>query len=235
VETPYLSALGKVSPTIPFTLLMKSRIPAEAFVPHLLHNRSGRQHPNEPVAEPDSSDDELVALAMEDPRHFSLLYARYLDSVHRYCYRRLGSREAAEDATSLVFTKALTAFPHYRNASFRGWLFTIAYHVVTDRYRGSQPEHPLETVVELRDRSPSPEDLALAADERRSIAELLTRLPDHQRQVVELRLAGLTSAEIAQALDRSPSNVDVTQFRAIARLRVLLGVAATPQETRDGA
>src|SRR5918998_4975524 len=209
---------------------MKTRIPAEAFVPHPLHSRSRRQHPSEHVAEADSSDDELVALAMEDPRHFSLLYARYLDPVHRYCYRRLGSREAAEDATSLVFTKALTAFPHYRHASFRGWLFTIAYHVVTDRYRGAQPERPLETVVELRDGSPSPEDLALAADERRSISELLTHLPDHQRQVVELRLPGLTSVHIPPALGRSPSNVDVTQYRAVARLRVLLGVAATSQE-----
>jgi RNA polymerase sigma-70 factor (ECF subfamily) len=172
---------------------------------------------------------------MEDPRHFSLLYARYLDPVHRYCYRRLGSREAAEDATSLVFTKALTAFPHYRHASFRGWLFTIAHHVITDRYRSDHPEHPLDTVVELRDGSPSPEDLALAADERRSMADLLARLPDHQRHVVELRLAGLTSAEIAQTLGRSPSNVDVTQYRAVARLRVLLGVAATPREARDGA
>jgi DNA-directed RNA polymerase specialized sigma24 family protein len=81
-------------------------------VPHLLRTRSKDQHPSKSVAEPDSSDDELVALAMEDPRHFSLLYARYLDPVHRYCYRRLGSREAAEDATSLVFTRALTAFPH---------------------------------------------------------------------------------------------------------------------------
>ena len=137
-------------------------------------------------------DARLVALAKSDPRAFAPLYSRYFDPVYRYCYRRLGSREAAEDATSLVFTKALTAFPHYRHASFRGWLFTIAYHVVTDRYRGTQPERPLETVVELRDGSPSPEDLALAADERRSISDLLTRLPDHQRQVVELRLAGLT-------------------------------------------
>jgi RNA polymerase sigma-70 factor (ECF subfamily) len=215
-------------------LLKKSRIPAEALVPHLLDNRSGNQHTGEHLAEPDSSDAELVALAMEDRRQFSLLYARYLDPVHRYCYRRLGSREAAEDATSLVFTNALTAFPHYRHTSFRGWLFTIAHHVITDRYRGDHPESPLDTVAELHDGSASPEDLALAADERRSISELLECLPDHQRQVVELRLAGLTSAEIAEALGRSRSNVDVTQFRAVARLRVLLGLAARPQEARDG-
>lgn len=203
-------------------------------MPQLLRTRSGSQHSSEPMVESDSSDADLVTLAMEDPRHFALLYARYLDPVHRYCYRRLGSREAAEDATSLVFTKALTAFPHYRHTSFRGWLFTIARHVVTDSYRGDHPEDPLEVVAELRDGSASPEELALAADQRQSVTHLLPRLPEHQRQVVELRLAGLTSAEIAQVLDRSPSNVDVTQYRAVARLRVLLGLAAAPQEARNG-
>ena len=202
-------------------------------MPHLLRIRSGSQHPSEPVVEADFSDAELVALAKADLRQFALLYARYLDPVHRYCYRRLGSREAAEDATSLVFTNALTAFPHYRHASFRGWLFTIAHHVVTDRYRDDHPEHPLDTVAQLHDGSASPEELALADDERRSLTLLLTRLPDHQRQVVALRLAGLTSAEIAQALGRSPSNVDVTQYRAVACLRVLLGLATPPQEARN--
>ena len=71
-------------------------------------------------------------LAQRDPYAFALLYTRYLDPIHRYCYRRLGSREAAEDATSLVFAKALSALPRYHDTSFRSWLFTIAHHVVID-------------------------------------------------------------------------------------------------------
>jgi hypothetical protein len=40
----------------------------------------------------------LVARAQADRHAFAPLYARYLDPVYRYCYRRLGSKEAAEDA-----------------------------------------------------------------------------------------------------------------------------------------
>lgn len=176
------------------------------------------------------SDAELVALAQRDPHAFALLYARYLDPVHRYCYRRLGNREAAEDATSLVFMKALAALPRFRDASFRAWLFTIAHHVIADRYRTAHPEQPLDDAADLYDAAPSPEDLVLAADERSTLQELLTRLPEHQRRVVELRLAGLTGPEIARALGRSAANVNVTQFRAVSRLRVLLGFAAAPEE-----
>lgn len=202
-------------------------------MPHLLGEQSQRERPAAPVMEAIASDAELVALAMADPRQFAFLYTRYLDPVHRYCYRRLGNREAAEDATSLVFTKALAAFPHYRDASFRAWLFTIAHHVVTDRYRAERPEYALETAADIQDAAPSPEELALAADERRGMTVLLAGLPVHQRQVVELRLAGLTGAEIAQALGRSRANVDVTQYRAVSRLRTQLGLAAKSQEPGD--
>jgi hypothetical protein len=45
--------------------------------------------------------------ALLDASAFASLYLRYADRVFRHFYRRLGSREAAEDATGLVFTKAL--------------------------------------------------------------------------------------------------------------------------------
>lgn len=201
-------------------------------MPNLLRTRANTPQATE--ADAIRPDVELVALARQDIRQFALLYARYLDPVHRYCYRRLGSREAAEDATSLIFTNALAAFPRYRDTSFRAWLFTIAHHVVTDRYRRARPEASLDLEVELRDEAPSPEDLALAADERQRVLALLSQLPDHQRQIVELRLAGLTGTEIAQALGRSRANVDVSQYRAVVRLRALLGLTAASQEANDG-
>jgi RNA polymerase sigma-70 factor (ECF subfamily) len=179
-------------------------------------------------------DDELVARARHDRRAFAPLYARYLDPVHRYCYRRLGSREAAEDATSLVFAKALAALPAYRDGSFRSWLFGIAHHVVADDLRRCRPHAALDAAGDLLDAAPSPEELALAAEERSSIRDLLARLPAEQCQIIELRLAGLTGPEIAAVLGRSLAAVKVGQFRAYARLRVLLGVVAESQEVPDG-
>jgi RNA polymerase sigma-70 factor (ECF subfamily) len=185
----------------------------------------------------DQSEAELAERAKRDPEAFAQLYLRYVDPIHRYCYRRLGSREAAEDATSQVFAKALGALPRYRADSFRGWLFTIAHHVVVDSVRAGRHDQSLdadgELADELADAAPSPEELALAADEGRTLRQALAQLPEHQRQVVELRLAGMTGPEIGRALGRKPKHVDVTQFRAIARLRALMGVAVRDKEAGD--
>jgi RNA polymerase sigma factor (sigma-70 family) len=183
-------------------------------------------------AEANTTDEaELVAAARTDRRAFAILYRRYVDPIYRYCYRRLGSREAAEDATSLVFVKALEALPRYRSGSFRGWLFTIAHNVVADSYRSGRSPHPLEATTELEDAEPGLEDLALVSEAASSLRNLLTRLSDDQRHVVELRLAGLADAEIARVLGRSHGSVRTAHYRALIRLRELAGIVGESEET----
>ena len=183
-----------------------------------------------PTTQPD--DDALVDAARRDRRAFAPLYRRYVDPVYRYCHRRLGSREAAEDATAAVFAKALAALPTYHHGSFRGWLFTIAHHAVVDALRARRPTVAAEAALGLADPAPSPEEAALTADAGHSLRAMLTRLSPDQRQVVELHLAGLTGPEIAAVLGRSHGAVRATQSRAVARLRALLA-PPLPQETAD--
>jgi RNA polymerase sigma-70 factor (ECF subfamily) len=170
----------------------------------------------------DAGEAELVARARVDRAAFAPLYLRYFDPIYRYCYRRLGSHEAAADATSLVFARALAALPRYRSGQFAAWLFTIARNVVANSYRAQHPQQPLDETTEIIDTAPSPEDLAIAADERRTLLALLARLPEEQRHVVELRLSGLSGPEIGRVLGRSHGAVKVAQFRATARLRALM-------------
>lgn len=165
-----------------------------------------------------------VERAKLDPVAFAPLYRRYLDPVYRYCYRRLGSREAAEDATSLVFERVLKALPTFRGGSFRAWLFTIAHNVVANAYRARHVDRTLAEAAEVVDATPTPEDLALAGEAHRTVHALLRQLPDDQRRLLELRLAGLTDAEIAPVVGRSHGAVRVAQHRAVTRLRTLLGV-----------
>ncbi len=73
-------------------------------------------------------------------------------------------------------------------------------------------------------------ELAVDVDERRMLHEVVSKLPGDQRQVVEMRLAGMTGAEIATALGRGLSSVKVLQLRAIPRLRMLLGVGNGAKE-----
>jgi RNA polymerase sigma-70 factor (ECF subfamily) len=180
-----------------------------------------------------ATDEELALRASRDPHAFADLYGRYLDSVHRYCYRRLGSREMAEDATSLVFARALAAMPRYREGSFRSWLFAIAHNVITDQLRAVRISEQHEAAAELAGADPTPEDEAIAGEEASFVRGLLAQLSPDQRRVVELRLAGLTGPEIREALGRTRAWVDTTQYRAVNRLREVMGISAVTKEVGD--
>lgn len=174
----------------------------------------------------------LVAAAKLDRRVFGALYDCNVRAIYGYCFHRLGSREAAEDATSLIFTKALGALPSQRGTSFRAWLFGIAHHVVADVIQQKRAGLPLEMAFDVSDPAPSPESAAISNETRHTLYAALAQLSPEQRRVVELRLAGLTSAEIGQVLGRSRGAVDVAQHRAVGRLRVLLGVQPRPEVMR---
>jgi len=175
-----------------------------------------------------------VARAQEDRRAFAPLYVRYADPIYRYCFHRLGTRQAAEDATSLVFEKAIAKLPSFRQQSFRSWLFSIAHNVVVDNYRAARVVEPEEQALGVIDPSPGPEEQALATDETRRLQLALGALPDDQRRVIELRLAGLTDHEIAEVLDRKYATVRTIQRRAVIRLQEILQITAEPaKEARN--
>jgi RNA polymerase sigma-70 factor (ECF subfamily) len=169
-----------------------------------------------------------------DPCAFAPLYLLYVDPIYRYCFRRLGSQEEAEDATSLVFVKALAALATYRldGPSFRSWLFAIAHNTVTDERRRYRPEMTSPDDVDPTDPAPSPETAVIDDETGREVRTLLARLPRDQADVVGLRLAGLSGPEIARVVGRSPNTVKVSQYRAYARLRALLDGKGVPDATR---
>ena len=183
------------------------------------------EHPEPPAA---IDDEALAARAKQAPSAFAPLYQKYVRPIYAYCYQRLGNRELAEDATSAVFTKALAAMPKYRSDSFRGWLYTIARHVVADVHR-RKPHAPIEDADSVIDRGRSPEESALATDAERRVRFLLSHLTGEQREVIELDLAGLTGAEIAQVLGRRQGAIRAAKFRAYKKLRTLL----SPEESQD--
>ncbi len=182
---------------------------------------------------PEEADAAVVRRAQAEPAAFAALYVRYAARVYGYCFRQLGTREAAEDATAAVFSGAFAGLGRYREGgSFAGWLFAIAHHVVVDAHRRRRPVTSLAEAELRPDTGPTPEDAAVAGEARAMVRALVAELPVAQRQVLELRLAGLTGAEIATAMGRSHLAVKLLQFRAIARLRERLGVVPTPKSAR---
>jgi RNA polymerase sigma-70 factor (ECF subfamily) len=174
------------------------------------------------------TDEDLVVLAQRGERAaFGALYDRYLPRVYAYCYRLLGDREAAEDANTDVFMRALTALPVYRTGSFRSWLFAIAHNVVADARRQQRPTVPLAEAADLVDPNPSLEERVMDAADRSTIAALLPRLSADQQHVVALRLSGLSATEIGEAMGKPRNAIDGLHHRALLRLRSLMATGET--------
>ena len=166
------------------------------------------------VAEP--SDRELVDRASRDPAAFLDIFERYRDPVHRYCHRRLGNREAAEDATQTIFMRAFSHLNSCKNRDgFRSWLFTIAHNVVVDAWRANKQVASLDWAGQIEDGAVSPEEHAISVSDHLYLTSLLSRLPDPQREVMELRLQGFTDKEIASILGKSHVAIRAAQHRAL--------------------
>lgn len=171
---------------------------------------------------PDSA---IVALALEDPRAFGELFDRYWNDIFKYCYYRLGNWHQAEDVASQVFLQAIAHIHAFdardQDDSFRAWLYGIARNVTASARRTEQrhPSASIEQATELVDWADSPEEQAMAADELERLRSLLLQLSPEQQELVELRLAGLTSLEIARTLGKSHDAVRKAQSRTLAALK----------------
>ena len=175
------------------------------------------------VATDSSVDRAAVARTLLEPDAFSVLYRKYVSDVYRYCYRRLEDREAAEDVTSLIFMNAFAALPTLGERPFRPWLLTIARNAMIDRYRRRGPvEMPFAALLERADGAVSPEDLAIDRENANAIHRLFDQLSERDRQIVELRLTGLTGVEVAAAMQCSHAVVRTAQHRAFGKIRALL-------------
>jgi RNA polymerase sigma-70 factor (ECF subfamily) len=190
--------------------------------------RLARPARSDATANPAVDQDERawVAAAQRDPQAFAPLYHRYAQPIYRFCYRKVGDVDLANDLTAQVFVKAIEKIDRYQpspGATFRSWLFTIARNTVTDAWRRHKPTVDVDALIEvLVDDEPSPERHALEAEDRMRVDHLLTHLPESQRAIVELRLAGLTTKELMATLSMSESAIKSAQHRAYRRLRELV-------------
>jgi RNA polymerase sigma-70 factor (ECF subfamily) len=176
----------------------------------------------------------LDARAQLDRDDFALLYRQHLPDVYRYCYRRLRRQDAAEDATSQIFAQALAGLPRFHGGSFRAWLFTIAHHVVVDEMRKMRPASPLDDADTIADPGPSLDDQVIRDEAGQTLMSMMSHLSPTQRQVLELRLAGLTAVEIAEVMGRSHGTIRNMQHQTLARMRELLARQAEIGESCDG-
>ena len=169
-----------------------------------------------------------VLAAQADRAAFATLYRRYLDRVYGYTFYQLGDHHDAEDATERIFLAALRAIPAFRDqgSTFRAWLFRIAHNTIANahRTRARRPVEPLPDWFERPSPDADPARVVAMADELREVRLAIERMPEDRRQVILLRFVDeLSTAEIAEVLDRTPGAVRVLLHRSLRDLALRLG------------
>ncbi len=156
------------------------------------------------------------------------LYDRYRDRVARFATGRLSDAEKAEDVTSETFEAMLRNLRSYQpGTDFEAWLFTIAHRRVSDYFRRIGRRREVELDDAVHPASAGPEDDLVAAESLAEVARAFRDLRPDQQEVLSLRvLAGLSAAQVGEVLGKSEGAVRVSQHRALASLRELIGVKA---------
>ena len=142
--------------------------------------------------------------------------------------RVLGSRDEAEDVAQEVFLSFSRSTVPTGEAG--GWLTVAATHTALNLLRSGRRRIARE---EAADDGPmvvaDVADLVITRDERRSVRAALGRLPHKQAAALVLRHSGLSYAEVASALDLSPTSVGTTVRRAESVLLKELNRHASPE------
>jgi RNA polymerase sigma factor (sigma-70 family) len=105
-------------------------------------------------------------------------------------------------------------------AQFRAWVYKIARNLLVDERRAAsrRPDaYPTEPARLVEQRTAVDRDHLAEID---GITQLLEGVPDDQRDVLIMRIvAGLSVAEVAEALGKRPGAVRALQHRGLERLR----------------
>jgi RNA polymerase sigma-70 factor (ECF subfamily) len=197
----------------------------------------------EPVTEraEDTDTDQMIARIQSGSyEEFATLYMRYYDRLYAYLRLALRDGHEAEDVTQEVFLTVLDGLPRYEirgDTPFRAWLFHVGRNHAIDQLRKRthiELEPPTRIDRRLASRSTTLSNVGLGWVSDSRLLALIERLPLAQRQVLTLRhLIGLTTADIAAALKRSPGAIHNLESRAVRRLEHRLRPAESGRERRS--
>jgi RNA polymerase sigma-70 factor (ECF subfamily) len=162
---------------------------------------------------PSSSDEALVRS----------LYEQHGAAILAYITRITGDRALAEDVLQETLIRAWRHAETLseQTGSIRGWMFTVARNVMTDKAR-ARAIRPIE-VAESASTGPVERDHADRVVDSMVALEALEHLSeDHRRVLVEIYFQGRSVAETAEQLGIPAGTVKSRSHNALKNLRELL-------------
>jgi len=173
------------------------------------------------------SDEALVLLAARSQQGaLAELYDRYGRPAYGLALRVLRDEALAEDAVQEAFLAiwrtASRFVPERGKAST--WILTLVHRRAVDLVRREERRR-----ADTLENAPEPSGDAVDEEawlrlQRERVQDALRRLPDQQREAIELAYyGGFTQAELAERLGQPLGTIKSRMFMGLARLRELLG------------
>ena len=168
----------------------------------------------------------LARVAAGEEEAFRELYQRFAPGLFGLAKRMLNDAREAEDVLQEGFTYIWRKAAQYdpeRSSPF-AWAVMIVRHKAIDKLRLRQRFEKIEerATAEWEAAEPSDESAQEPAlnDRRRHLQAALQRIPEEQRQAVEMAFFfGLTHEEIARRLEAPLGTVKARIRRGLLRLR----------------
>ncbi len=170
-----------------------------------------------------------------DIEAFEKLIEKHQKMVYNIAFRMMGNREDAYDMSQEVFIRVFNAIGRFKgNAAFSTWIYRITKNVCLDEHRKRKNKNTLSIDKELegeqgsiqrqlRDDSPSPEEIFEKKAMKKTIQEAINNLPDQHKIVIILRdIKGFSYQEIAKIIECPEGTVKSRINRARKALKDIL-------------
>jgi RNA polymerase sigma factor (sigma-70 family) len=173
------------------------------------------------------SDEAVVALAARsDEIALAELYDRFGRAAFGLALRVIRDEALAEDAVQEAFLSVWRGASRFipERAKASTWIMTLVHRRAVDVVRREERRRadPLPE-AELDLGGPSAADSAWLRLERERVQAALSKLPDQQREAIELAYyGGFTQSELAERLGEPLGTIKSRMFAGLARLRELL-------------
>lgn len=161
-------------------------------------------------------------------------YAELGPILRRYLRGRVPDADI-DDVIQVVFVEVWRFRGRFDpSRSLEAWVLTIARRRAIDHLRSRRRDTvPLEDALSMA--GPDGRDIASQVERSRDMQVALARLPDPQREAIEMAYyADLTQREIAERLDVPLGTIKARTARGLRRLGALIASPATILSTRPG-
>ncbi len=174
------------------------------------------------------SDEALVALAARSEQSaLAELYDRFGRPAYGLALRILRDESLAEDAVQEAFLTLWRTSARFvpERGKASTWILTLVHRRAVDLVRREERRRAdaIDQAPEQVSRDAVDEEAWLRL-QRERVQDALRKLPDQQREAIELAYyGGFTQSELAERLGQPLGTIKSRMFMGLARLRELLG------------